>query len=69
MVSNVNSHPYTPTPLHLGSLGALQQPTPAMALRPAAHLPPAAAASPWTAHKTDDGKVYYHNRDSGETSW
>ena len=31
--------------------------------------PGAAATGSWTAHKTEDGQVYYYNADTNETTW
>jgi pre-mRNA-processing factor 40 len=31
--------------------------------------PPMAAASPWQEVKNAEGKVYYHNKATDETSW
>lgn len=35
---------------------------------PSSVLPPQASAS-WTRHKTDDGRLYFHNPDTGQTAW
>jgi len=30
---------------------------------------PGAGTSPWTEYKTQDGRAYYHNAATGETTW